>query len=155
MPLCLIFHLHPANKCRARSVSLWPIWALSSVPTRPSQGLSWKYHNTAPKFTHELLSPPLPPGGSLFSEICPPSWANSTVLGQTIKNIWSSKTGEKNMILLHIARIFQVLFCIFLLVIKRAKTSSRGRQGVLLISVFLDLSKRKLLPSSYFSLKSV
>lgn len=80
--------LHLANMCRDRSLSLWPIRALSVkslCACLTYLGPVMEPYNIALKVTHEISVPKLEPGGGLFSEIFQPNKANPTALGSTIK----------------------------------------------------------------------
>lgn len=125
--------LHLANLCRDRSLSLWPIRALSVkslCACLTYLGPVMEPYNIALKVTHEISVPKLEPGGGLFSEIFQPNKANPTALGSTIKKIiiQNRRMRKKMTILLYFAQIFQVqLFLFFpyhVSVAKETKTPS-------------------------------
>ena len=100
--------LHLANMCRDRSLSLWPIRALSVkslCACLTYLGPVMEPYNIALKVTHEISVPKLEPGGGLFSEIFQPNKANPTVLSSTIKKIiiQNRRMRKKMTILLYFA----------------------------------------------------
>lgn len=134
--LHLMFHLHPANMYRASSLWLWPIWALSvksicAHQTQPGPGLEVPQYHT--KGHTWVTAPPLEQRGS---------WANLTVLGQTIK----IGEGEYDLLTIYYWRLSS-----FVLYFPIGDKKGKGIfTGGLLISLLLGLLKRKLLPSFYF-----